>query len=176
MRLNGLRNVLVVDRAVGPHCGEARVTTDSNARIIAAGKGGRSVAMVPLDAYAHLRPTMLKIDVEGFEVEVLRGAARILETRPKLAIELHAPALPTFGNSVEELFALYDFSRAHTHIDTGDAIEPYHGDLSLDRRCHIFALPREPRDGPPRSGPSLDRSSSSLPELGDLALDSPEFP
>jgi FkbM family methyltransferase len=65
------------------------------------------VANTRLDDYWQTvnRPVQLiKIDVEGAELEVLRGAQRVLETwHPLLLIEVHGFALPQFGASVEDV-------------------------------------------------------------------------
>jgi len=42
---------------------------------------------------APLEKIALKIDVEGYELHVLRGAARSLERTSHLVIETHSPAL-----------------------------------------------------------------------------------
>jgi FkbM family methyltransferase len=47
---------------------------------------------IKLDTYCErisTFPTVVKIDVEGYEREVLRGAAKILQRNPKIFIELH---------------------------------------------------------------------------------------
>jgi FkbM family methyltransferase len=47
---------------------------------------------------------LIKIDVEGAEMEVLRGAEEMLKRfKPNLVIEVHGFALPKFGSSVSEL-------------------------------------------------------------------------
>lgn len=52
----------------------------------------------------NLPVQLIKIDVEGAEVEVLRGAENVLKQwHPKLLIEVHGFALPNFGTSVNEL-------------------------------------------------------------------------
>jgi len=53
-----------------------------------------------------LRPTLVKIDVEGFELEVLTGAKGLLqETRPTLAVEIHPPQLEMSGGSDRAVLA-----------------------------------------------------------------------
>ena len=47
-----------------------------------------------------LRPTLLKCDVEGAELLVLRGAADFLRrAQPELLLSVHPPALPSYGHS-----------------------------------------------------------------------------
>lgn len=57
----------------------------SNARLIPDSEGDASTNT--LDAYGSLRPTFIKIDVEGHELNVLGGAAKtIAAQRPKIAV------------------------------------------------------------------------------------------
>ena len=52
-------------------------------------------------------PSLLKIDVEGFELEVLKGAARLLtEVRPAMVIEVHPPQLEMSGGSDDRLLGI----------------------------------------------------------------------
>jgi len=58
------------------------------ARVVSAGEDVFEVEAVPLDAFlVESAPTFLKMDIEGSEVEALRGASRIIrESAPVLAI------------------------------------------------------------------------------------------
>jgi FkbM family methyltransferase len=52
-------------------------------------------------------PTLVKIDIEGFEVEALSGADRLLATkRPILIIEIHPLQLTLSGSHEEKLFTM----------------------------------------------------------------------
>jgi FkbM family methyltransferase len=53
------------------------------------------------------RPDVMKVDVEGYEIFVLRGAQRILdEDRPLLFLEAHPRRLQELGGSMKELWDL----------------------------------------------------------------------
>ena len=57
------------------------------------------VSAISLDEFAkdHMMPLLIKIDVEGGEIEVIRGANRLLsETQPALLIEVHHQIAKTF--------------------------------------------------------------------------------
>ena len=57
-----------------------------------------------IDQKGPLRPSLIKIDVQGAEMLVLQGAPEILKlSRPALFIELSEDALRRFGNSVSEI-------------------------------------------------------------------------
>lgn len=52
-----------------------------------------------------LIPNLLKIDVEGFELEVLKGAKNLLHNhKPKIIMEIHPLQLTLSGGSEKELF------------------------------------------------------------------------
>lgn len=55
-------------------------------------------------------PQVMKIDVEGAEVRVIRGMERLLATNPPrvLYIEVHPEFLPLFGDSIEDLRTLLE--------------------------------------------------------------------
>jgi hypothetical protein len=60
-----------------------------------------------LDSVLSPKPTLAKIDIEGFELEALKGADRLLSSgRPKLIIEIHPPQLAMSGGSEDEIFEL----------------------------------------------------------------------
>lgn len=139
---NRIPNVALERQAVGAKTGRVTINNASNSSV--GGYAGVEVPMTCLDAYLHLKPTLLKIDVEGYECEVLKGARAVLATRPKLAIEIHDPEqIARYGGSVDELFRLigegYDFWMQWAEAA---APVPFEAGTPVRHRCHLFALPR----------------------------------
>lgn len=67
------------------------------------------VPMITLDAYLHQavlpRLSLIKIDVEGLEFQVLSGLRKSLEggRRPAIIAEVHPPAYPLLGQTLTDL-------------------------------------------------------------------------
>ena len=101
LALNHVRNAVVIEGAVYDHEGEVRITEGpSSSEIRVGAKGAVPVRAFTLD---HLvfrdglpAPTVMKIDVEGAEHAVLRGATRLLtEKRPLIFLSTHGPQVHT---------------------------------------------------------------------------------
>jgi FkbM family methyltransferase len=93
VRMNRRSNVTVVEVAVADRTGisEFRTAGGSGTGRLDAG-GDRQVPTIRLDDYCSDRgiaPDVLKIDVEGAEVEVLAGAAAVLSSGPVLFLSTH---------------------------------------------------------------------------------------
>jgi len=74
--------------------------------------GGNKIRISTLDtlvAEVAVCPDLIKVDVEGFEFEVLRGADHVLRhIRPVLLIEIHPPQLKLSGSSDQAVFAFLE--------------------------------------------------------------------
>lgn len=90
----------------GPHAGDYVVVAPGDR------KDACSVPMKPLDSIClenGIEPTHLKIDVEGFEEEVLRGAGAVLKRcRPVVFLELHGGLIRTRHRSAEAVLDLLE--------------------------------------------------------------------
>ena len=104
------------------------------ARGIHASGGGIPIQVITLDSLA-LAPALIKIDVEGHEVQVLRGARNtILRFRPVLVIEVNKWSLMPAGSSIRELWAeLRGLEYPHCQdIRTGMPFDPDDGKAEYD--------------------------------------------
>jgi FkbM family methyltransferase len=90
--LNGLTNVRCHNVAVGAEPAHGALASFPTQNIAASRlrlSGGGEYRMVPLDSMVFERLDLLKIDVEGSHVEVLRGArSTIARHRPQIWIEM----------------------------------------------------------------------------------------
>jgi FkbM family methyltransferase len=90
-------NVQVIRAAASSHHGPAYLATASERLgICSTGKvadsGGQAIELITIDSLVTHHPvTVIKLDVEGHEVQALKGAADTLEaTRPTLFVEVNS--------------------------------------------------------------------------------------
>lgn len=114
LRLNALADTVVpVRAAVAATSGTATLATDglSGANRLADAPGGETVQTVTLDEFCAregIVPAFLKIDVEGAELDVLRGAREtIAKAGDSLAlfVEMHPTIWAEMGITAEEVQA-----------------------------------------------------------------------
>jgi FkbM family methyltransferase len=141
IQLNGLKNVVLKREAVGANPGI--MTFDEASSAINLLGRGIDVKVVCLDEYEHLNPTFIKIDVEGFEVQVLQGAKNILSKCPKLEIEVHAELLSQYGATVDDLLRLIDVKNYKMWVQWKDDQQPEEYDMRIpiEKRVHLFCIP-----------------------------------
>jgi FkbM family methyltransferase len=101
MRVNGFRNVDVVVAALSDKSGFAEFSDEGSSTmlsLVGAGHVSRTIRVTTttLDREIKTRPVpdLLKIDVEGSEIEVLGGGRNLFATkRPTLLVEIHSDEL-----------------------------------------------------------------------------------
>lgn len=84
--LNGLNNVTVVQKAVSDKSGD---WVYFQHEVVQTADGGRLVETVRLDDFSKYKPDVVKIDVEGYELPVVRGAEQLLSDGAKWEVEMH---------------------------------------------------------------------------------------
>jgi len=143
--LNELKNVVVVLKAAAARSGHVTMPPNSNGSVAYDGKfdNGLEVESVSLDDLAaelNVKPDFIKIDVEGFEYQVLDDAKNILATTPALFVEIHTLSLPRYGSAFEDLWQminpeLYEISM---QIEDSEAPTPYIGRTARRLRAFVF--------------------------------------
>lgn len=99
VELNNAENVRILPFAVSAESGLLSFSTGPNSAmgsIDAGGGGDMLVSAVTLDEIAGLmgiKPDLLKIDVEGAEMDVFAGAEKVLASKPKIFLSTHSPEL-----------------------------------------------------------------------------------
>jgi FkbM family methyltransferase len=104
--------------ALGASAGTARLTIGSGTmnQIIGPHESGRDVQMLTADAVAGEIPvTLMKIDVECYEREVVRGAARLLQSPSLNAVIIEGDA--------DDLLSAYGFNRC-SYDPFGRVLQP----------------------------------------------------
>jgi FkbM family methyltransferase len=113
LHLNGFtaRTRIIPKALVAEPCGDLEMTIEpglSPAATLSGRSGGHTV-LVPTTSLDDCLsredrlPALVKIDVEGAEHEVLKGARNLLDRGPTLLVEVHRFALPHFNSSPEQL-------------------------------------------------------------------------
>jgi FkbM family methyltransferase len=152
--VNELRNVEVVRKAVGVESGIVDIVDNSGGILGERTTGVHllSVQMISLDEFFRKRlPDLLKIDVEGYEFDVLKGARRCLAARPKIALEFHCFKFPDPVRHVERVLGLlpkegYDYKLAY---EAGEELVDYSLDdgsaavIGARYNPHLYGLPTE---------------------------------
>jgi FkbM family methyltransferase len=147
IRANNFENMTVLPIALGCTDGSARFLLSSQpswGMLAATGKepgefvGETTVAVKRLDSavreYRLPAPQVIKIDVEGAEMDVLPGAAETIATfRPLMFIELHDT-----NAAVADILAQYDYNACLP--GSAASVRDAPGNV------HIFAIPRERAD------------------------------
>jgi FkbM family methyltransferase len=134
--------VTAVRAAAGDHCGSARFTVGLDAGNRLAPDGAAATDLVTVDSLiGDRRVTGMKVDVEGFEIDVLRGAARALADRRIGLIQIEwnhasAAAVGTDRRPIAELLACHGYRLYRP--DRGGHLIPV---TTRDYGADVFARP-----------------------------------
>lgn len=124
LMLNLVYNVLPLNMALGSYDGETRVanldpTKPNTPMGVQVGNGAQPVPMRTIDSLGIKPVDFIKIDVEGHELEVLRGARDTLEKHnPIVYVEIHEKGLI---KPIVDLLGEYGYkSQEHITVFTPD--------------------------------------------------------
>ena len=145
IRLNGFRNIQLFQTALGNRTDEVKmeVRTSWNLggnRVAPGNATGNPAVVNRLDGVLNQFPDqnieLIKIDVEGYELEVLRGAAQLLErAKPVLFIELDDNNLRDHGSSAADLVRFLETKGYASIVEAVNRV-PVSSAQSFEN-CHI---------------------------------------
>lgn len=147
LQLNAIDNVELAPVACSQSTGSLRLAVDraDHTQFCIADDGGCQVDALPLDAILaanSLPVSLLKIDVEGHEPEVLAGArATLLRHRPTVVFEtgLHTPAQI---DAIRRILEDADYGVVGVIHEWGVDEQPLSMHMTTRSHCNVLALPR----------------------------------
>jgi len=135
--LNGFDNVEVVEKGVFSSSGTFSFDHDHiDASEHAIGEKVQCVCLDDLYGDPEPRIDLIKLDVEGAELDILKGARKVLERdHPLLLAEVHASKLPSYGYTTSDFMDLVtSFGYECTPLD--------HPVVDFDRHENVTVLCR----------------------------------
>ena len=135
LRLNGITNVICHQVAVGAASGTVSISSHPNASVVLDARADHSLEKVSLvrldDVLEGETPNFLKLDVEGFEHEALKGAARILACAPRLDLELHIGSYEDKAKELRQVFntILLERYSLYIQVEVDGPIVPFQKEI-----------------------------------------------
>jgi FkbM family methyltransferase len=156
IELNELKNVTVVEKAIGNTNTVLSMRHISNGSVaVNGGANTVNVECVTIDklcADMGLLPDLIKIDVEGFEYQIIEGCENVISAVPALFLEVHTLTLPRYGKKFDDLWDLVNPELYDIYIQSDDKEPPalYSPQEIPNERVHLFLKPRR-REIPPKA-------------------------
>jgi len=151
IEVNNYKNIIAMNKAVSDKCGEVTMLVHkfkSTGDVIDS-SGTEKISSINLDSIINEKVDFLKIDVEGTERLVIKGAKGILKQNKnlKIILEIHPSKLKNpiryINNFINYGFEVYNMDKELEEIKTNEEIinfiKRYEGDTSnifLIRRKH----------------------------------------
>jgi hypothetical protein len=106
-------NLQFINAAGASASGDVKITSGHNSSVTDGGANSITVAGVTGDMLDNEYGPfdLIKIDVEGFELDVLLGCKNVLLRAPKLALEIHTEGLRARNQSAADVFRVIDIDR-----------------------------------------------------------------
>ena len=137
LEINGIENATAYCAAIGGRRGIMNCFNESNV-VVKAGDRilNSSTVMVMLEDIIPSRTDVLKLDVEGCELDILETSRNVIAKIPRLAIEVHTDLLPKDG--IHRILDILQGRTLYVLWENGN-FEPYR-DQPITERVHLFAF------------------------------------
>ena len=133
MNCADLSNLTIVEKAISDHPGETTLYVETSdlgcSSLLAKTQEGVRVTVTTVDEYLSTLPLQrvdfIKMDIEGFEQEALRGMKRALQLKPTVLMEFNPSFLRQHGRDPEaflkEIHSVFPSVR-YIHESTGELL------------------------------------------------------
>ena len=111
--------------------------------------GYNTTTLNDLSSMLNLEPSVIKMDIEGFEVEAFEGGWEIIRNlRPQIFLEIHPKFInkrnpKAFNKLIDELFKLYNMEYARNHWGQIKGEETFHNEWEKATPDIIFKVANE---------------------------------
>ena len=111
--------------------------------------GYNTTTLNDLSSMLNLEPSVIKMDIEGFEVEAFDGGWEIIRNlRPQIFLEIHPKFInkrnpKAFNKLIDELFKLYNMEYARNHWGQIKGEETFHSEWEKATPDIIFKIANE---------------------------------
>jgi FkbM family methyltransferase len=141
--LNRVDNVSVVHAMISNRAGRDRAATSFNSSHGASAIAGDMVDTLTIDDMSGRlgRPNVVFMDIEGFEIEALKGAGETLRHPCTWFVELHGDTtLGRYGSANRDVLPFFPADRFAAYLCREDEQEfhPLAGDLPAERCFMVF--------------------------------------
>jgi FkbM family methyltransferase len=133
--MKAYENTECYNLAIGEKVGKIAIDNSCVNKGMAHIKEGNDIDVITLDLVSVSKLNLIKIDCEGFEIEVLKGAKKTIEYfKPVLLIEINDATLNRYGKDRKEIFdILNSYGYTYSNIYKGQGLS----DSQLDIICTI---------------------------------------
>lgn len=112
-QLNNCENLHVIHAAVAAQPGAVEFLSNGRVAFGDDNQPTETTKALTIDdlAVEHGVPSVLFIDVDGFEVQALRGGTEVLKSYPDCYVEVHSDLLPRYGDKAEQIIDFFPQDR-----------------------------------------------------------------